>query len=359
MQCLLVLLATCHLGQALRYKSMSDQGEVQPCIHDSRLEAITPEQVKARNSMLQTNDTLPELKGIFYINLATSPLRKARIENLVKMTAPKNAFIKRWDAIGKTAAQKANINEFTQHGIHEYMKKTYQAGTMWATVGVYLSHAKLLKNIYQNWQVTARKANECRDCGNANNEMYLILEDDAILIPDWHHDLMNILPDVPKDWDMLRIGYGTDSNLRCEDKINHFIYENRGPTRNQANDKGFYAGNTAYLVRPQSVPKILKQLAAMPLLDVDGTMISKENGMRVYGVANPLAFHGNGMGLSDRMWSGINPFSLAETDSKVEADAKAKEQDYDRAMMDGVADGQIPISDDLIDEVELKMAEYL
>merc|ERR1719152_281019 len=180
---------------------------------------------------------------------------------------------------------------------------------MWATVGVYLSQARLLKKIMNEHQ------------NATNNEMYLIVEDDAILQPDWHAKLMKILPNVPKDWDMLRIGYGTDSNLRCEDKINNDWYENRAPTRNKGNDKAFYAGNTAYIVRPQSIPTILKQLSSMPVLDVDGTMISKEGGMRVYGVSDPLVFHGNGMGLSDRIWAGINPMAFVQMGAKEETPA--------------------------------------
>merc|ERR1719335_505890 len=185
------------------------------------------------------------------------------------------------------------------------MGKTYQGGTMWATVGVYLSHARLLKKIMNEHK-------------NETNAMYLILEDDSILQPDWYAKFMKVLPTVPKDWDMLRIGYGTDGNLRCEDKVNNDWYENRAPTRSKGNDKAFYPGNTAYLVRPQSIPTILKQLSTMPVLDVDGAMISKDDGMRVYGVSDPLVFHGNGMGLSDRIWSGLNPLSLAQTQAKAE-----------------------------------------
>merc|ERR1719159_821518 len=145
----------------------------------------------------------------------------------------------------------------------------------------------------------------------------MILEDDAIPDQDWHSKLKKIMPQVPKDWDMIRIGYGTDSNLRCEDKINEDWYENRAPTRSKGNDKAFYPGNTAYVVRPQTIPAILKQMSTMPVLDVDGTMISKEGGMRVYGVADPLVFHGNGMGLSDRIWAGLNPLSsLVQTEAK-------------------------------------------
>jgi len=302
MQQFLALLATSYAAYALTAGPQ--------CINDDRLKPITEEQVDIRNAQF-SSDPLPELKGIYYINLKSSALRRGRISNLVKMTAPKNMMIERYEAVGKSTAQAANIKEFTEHGMADYLAKTYQGGSLWATVGVYLSHARLLKKIGEEHK-------------NATNEMYLILEDDAILQPDWHAKFMKILPSVPKDWDMLRIGYGTDSNLRCEDKINNDWYENRAPTRNKGNDKGFYVGNTAYLVRPQAIPTILKQLSSMPLLDVDGTMISKENGMRVYGVADPLVWHGNGLGLSDRMWAGLNPLSsLMQTEAKTEPQSLA------------------------------------
>merc|ERR1719456_2172979 len=297
MQHLLVFIATLQLCSALTAPT---------CIHDDRLTALTEEQVQARNSLLQT-DPLPELKGIYYINLPSSALRRGRIETLVKATAPQNMMIERYEAVGAKTARQADLKEFTEHGMADYMTKTYQGGTMWATVGVYLSHARLLKKIMNEHQ-------------NNTNEMYLILEDDAILQPDWHAKFMKVLPNAPKDWDMLRIGYGTDSNLRCEDKINNDWYENRAPTRNKGNDKAFYAGNTAYVVRPERIPTILKQMSTMPVLDVDGTMISKQGGMRVYGVADPLVFHGNGLGLSNRMWAGLNPLSsFVQTEAKASA----------------------------------------
>jgi len=307
MRHILVLLAiTAQVSNALVSTNANAVAAGPPCIHDDRLTAIKEEEVQVRNSLLQA-DPLPELKGIYYINLPTSALRRGRIHALAKLTAPKNAFVERFEAVGKKSAQQADLKEMTEHGIHEYMSKTYQGGTMWATVGVYLSHTRLLKKIM----------NENKN--STSNDMFLILEDDAILQPDWHAKLMKLMPSVPRDWDMLRIGYGTDSNLRCEDKINNDWYENRAPTRNKGNDKAFYAGNTAYLVKPKSIPTILAQISSMPVLDVDGTMISKDGGMRVYGVADPLVWHGNGMGLSDRIWAGINPLSsLMQTEAKVE-----------------------------------------
>merc|ERR1719191_806895 len=110
MKHLLVLVATLQLSSALT-------GGPQ-CIHDDRLTALTEEQVMARNSLLQA-DPLPELKGIYYINLATSALRRGRISTLLKMTSPKNMMIERFEAVGSSQARKANLTEFTEHGIHD------------------------------------------------------------------------------------------------------------------------------------------------------------------------------------------------------------------------------------------------
>lgn len=260
--------------------------ELSKCVSDSRLQAISEDEVESRLSA--SNPHKPELKKIYYINMQRSALRRGRITQLLKMTGSGEVPVERFNAYTKDLAKNADLTEFTKLGIHPYMKEVYKGDTMWATVAVYLSHAKLLKKILEE--------------NPRSDDMFLILEDDAILNPGWYKTFMEEkLAQVPDDWDMIRIGYGTDSHLRCEDKINQHIYENRGPTRSEKNDMAFYAGNTAYIVRPSSIPKILAGLASFPVLDVDGTMISKEGGARVYGLAEPLVYHGNGLGFSERM----------------------------------------------------------
>jgi hypothetical protein len=90
-----------------------------------------------------------------------------------------------------------------------------------------------------------------------SEEVYMVLEDDSTLVGDWHKKLPQLLENTPKDWDILRVGYW--GFARCGDKENNFVYAIQPPAKDvkALGDGHFYSGNTGYLVRPKSIPRIL------------------------------------------------------------------------------------------------------
>jgi len=67
-----------------------------------------------------------------------------------------------------------------------------------------------------------------------------------------------VVSQAPKDWDILFLQQGK-SKVRCEDKIlSSNLYEMRRPVTTPDGLNKFYNGIDAYIVRKQSLPKILK-----------------------------------------------------------------------------------------------------
>jgi hypothetical protein len=90
-----------------------------------------------------------------------------------------------------------------------------------------------------------------------SDEVYMVLEDDAQLDGSWDKKLPRILENIPAEWDILRLGYW--GYARCGDKENNFVYAIQPPAKDvkALGDGHFYSGNTGYLVRPKSIPRIL------------------------------------------------------------------------------------------------------
>merc|ERR1719231_2024579 len=86
---------------------------------------------------------------------------------------------------------------------------------------------------------------------------YMILEDDSSLDAQWQMKLNRILENTPSEWDILRIGYW--GAARCGDKENNYVFAIQPPAKDVKALGGghFYSGNTGYVVRPKSIPRIL------------------------------------------------------------------------------------------------------
>merc|ERR1719263_1656210 len=69
--------------------------------------------------------------------------------------------------------------------------------------------------------------------------------------------LKPILENTPAEWDLLRIGYW--GFARCGDRENNYVFAIQPPAKDvKALGEGhFYSGNTGYVVRPKSIPRIL------------------------------------------------------------------------------------------------------
>merc|ERR1719456_1639812 len=107
-----------------------------------------------------------------------------------------------------------------------------------------------------NYQVMERILKEDPK-GENSDDIYMVLEDDSTLHRDWQKKLKPILENTPAEWDLLRIGYW--GAVRCGDQENKFVYAIQPPSKDRQalGNANFYSGNTGYLVRPKSIPKIL------------------------------------------------------------------------------------------------------
>ena len=106
------------------------------------------------------------------------------------------------------------------------------------SVACLVSHINLYKKIY----------NENKD---NDKEIFLILEDDAVLCPNFLQKLNFYYDFIPDNWDMVWLGY----NKLKGDLINKYIMK---PKNNPG--VGYNAQHHCYLIKKSSIPKILNIL---------------------------------------------------------------------------------------------------
>ena len=86
---------------------------------------------------------------------------------------------------------------------------------------------------------------------NVNGDKFLIFEDDCEILLEFHKKLIKYYKYVPKDWDMIWLGY---NNLKGK-KINKYVLK---PQNNPG--IGFNAQHHCYLIKKTSINKILNIL---------------------------------------------------------------------------------------------------
>eukprot|EP00746_Dinoflagellata_sp_MGD_P003847 gnl/MRDRNA2_/MRDRNA2_107455_c0_seq1.p1 gnl/MRDRNA2_/MRDRNA2_107455_c0~~gnl/MRDRNA2_/MRDRNA2_107455_c0_seq1.p1 ORF type:complete len:395 (+),score=126.85 gnl/MRDRNA2_/MRDRNA2_107455_c0_seq1:75-1259(+) len=93
--------------------------------------------------------------------------------------------------------------------------------------------------------------------------VYLILKEGFVMAPNFKSQFKKLVNEAPKDWDMLflRTGQSKAYSVRCEDAIpGTNIYEMRRPVTTADGTDKFYNGIDGYVIRRQSVAKVLKLL---------------------------------------------------------------------------------------------------
>jgi len=230
--------------------------------------------------------------GQFYINLEKSTKRRDFIENQLTNIHNKHREFKvrtnRWAGTDPHQAARANLKEFSDMGLDKYVKDMGDR-EKWGTIGTYVSHLRLLRRIWSN--------------DKDGEGLYIIMEDDGTLDPDFHLKVKRAFDneDIPKDWDMIKFGFW--GLTRCEDQVSGGAYEGRTPMMlNDGTRKSYYNGNLGYIVRPKSIPAILAAIRKKPVFDVDGVFISlnEENptaenyGIRTYFMKHSLVKGGTG-----------------------------------------------------------------
>jgi len=256
---------------------------------DKRLELLS----QAPEHKWKVNATTkPEWKGQFYINLPLSTKRRDFVEHQLTEIHHKHTNLKitthRWAGTDPHQAARANLQEFSDEGLDEYVKKMGDR-EKWGTIGTYMSHLRLLRRIWAN--------------DKDGEGLYIIMEDDGTLDKDLHLKVQKAFEngDFPKDWDMIKFGYW--GLTRCEDQVSGGAYEARTPMMlNDGTRKSYYNGNLGYIVRPKSIPAMLAAIRKKPVFDVDGVFVSlnEENptaanyGVRSYYMKHSLVKGGTG-----------------------------------------------------------------
>lgn len=192
-----------------------------------------------------TDEDALQLKKIFYINLEKSKFRAKSMETWLEETTSKYSH-ERWPASTKEEADKEHYAEFSRRGKHH----GYQGK---GTVATYLSHTFLLKHI-----------------ANLENGVYMVLEDDSKPKgKEWADEVMCHIRELPQDWHFYKFGYWNTGGHGCADfpkagkfscKLTHHSYE--------------FMGNQGYAVTPRGAKRMLKHLYEMPVMDIDGAMMS-------------------------------------------------------------------------------------
>lgn len=100
----------------------------------------------------------------------------------------------------------------------------------------------------------------------AQHEVWLILEDDAIVTPNITLRWKELWPYIPNEWDILRLGWFGGDN--CSGRVNEFVDfalwsdpPPHGPCR--------YCGSHGYIVNPASVEKVIQRLQNSRIMHVD------------------------------------------------------------------------------------------
>jgi GR25 family glycosyltransferase involved in LPS biosynthesis len=277
----LLLLVLGHLAPALRLRRDAPDFK---CLNDS---FEVPRDLLAVPSKIVSSTEAPKIDmhrakvniaGIIYINVNATSRRGEHIKTHLTQRSF-NIPVYRFQAIRPKDLDHINILEWS-NGVEQNVWDSERVRN--GTHAVRLSHLMAMK-----WAMEMEPQGE---------RPYLIVEDDVSLRPDWDHVVRNTVTRSPDDWDMLKVAFWGER--RCSDKVNDAVYEGRRPfyIRNPTTLEGhyFYAGLTAYLVKPKSVAKILACTKDKDLMNVDELLLEGEHQLspcfKVYAAAE-LAGH--------------------------------------------------------------------
>jgi hypothetical protein len=116
-------------------------------------------------------------------------------------------------------------------------------------VAEYATHVRVLRDIERS--------------STKGSGVYMVLREGFVPAVNFKSQYKHILNTAPKDWDILFLRTGASKNVavRCEDKIaGTNVYEMRRPVRSADGNTKFYQGIDGYVIRKQSISKVLKML---------------------------------------------------------------------------------------------------
>jgi len=151
----------------------------------------------------------------------------------------------------------ANFSEFRARGLSTVAYPSMSVAP-WPTAACQYSHETIIE------QVAARSKDM-----ESSNELWLILEDDAIVPADLQDRWNRMWPFVPEDWDIVRLGwFGSHcSNFRINKFWDVAQWSDPPPS-----GPCYYCGVQGYMVNPARADRILERLRRSKVYLIDALL---------------------------------------------------------------------------------------
>ena len=200
----------------------------------------------------------------YYITVNDKKFEK-RQELMDKQIKKYNLDINKYYGVNKNKIHFKNILK------HKVLLNMNNVKKNLGSLACYLSHIFLYLKIY--------KENK-----NNNKQVFLILEDDCIILPNFKKKLEFFYKYIPKNWDMVWLGYNHFSGK----PINKYV----GKPKNKSGI-GYNSQHHCYLLKKKSIPKILKILLPInfkKFISQDNYLRNNFDKFNAYFVSQRLAF---------------------------------------------------------------------
>ena len=161
---------------------------------------------------------------------------------------------------------KENINNLIKEG---YIDNTFYLNNKTkveknGSIACFISHCSLWKKLK-----------------NEPGEVFLILEDDCMVLPNFKNNLNNVYTDIPTDWDMIWLGH---NKLKGEYINKNILVPQNNP------GVGYNAQHHCYLIKKSSINKLLGILLPInSFLTKDNKIRNNFDKFNAYFVKNNLA----------------------------------------------------------------------
>lgn len=209
----------------------------------------------------------PRLSHAVYINLDWDTKRRDYMNSQLAAVAAEASATGRnftWERLSALPADIVKMNAsfaaFRSRGFSRapYPSMGKPGHEDWITAAVEQSHESIIDEI-------ARNANTLQ----SRNEVWLILEDDAMVPRNLEAQWEKIWPFVPAEWDVMRLGWF--GGTRCEASVNnrvHLAMWSDAPPHGPCE----YCGTQGYVVNPQRASRVLQRLQNSKLYYIDNLL---------------------------------------------------------------------------------------
>jgi len=165
------------------------------------------------------------------------------------------------------------------HGVDDSLKTTSSA-TYEVFVAIYMSHLRAIESLRSIRNVTS-------------SDYFLVLEDDAMCPPDLEAKLNEFIDYAPSGWDVLRAGWWPTpwANWSTCDKIQEHTWS-------ISQDCHSFGGAHAYIIRAQSLERVLDHFDRLPVSSPDGPPLKGGDDLTVFAPATSICDHTRSFGSS-------------------------------------------------------------